>query len=53
MGGVILVSFHVVGALPCAKNLKGSVKGFNKGFGSCYRCLLLIPSGPAAFHTKS
>ena len=52
--GEILASFQVVGTLPCTKEkLNRSLKGFDKGFDSCFRSLLLIPSGPAAFSTES
>ena len=52
--GVILASFQVVGTLPCAKEkLNRSLKGLDNGFKSCFRSLLLIPSGPAAFPTES
>ena len=51
---MILASFQVVGTLPCAKEkLKRSLKGLDNGFESCFRSLLLIPSGPAAFPTES
>ena len=50
--GVILASFQVIGILPCAKGkMNISLKGFDKGFESCFRSLLLIPSGLAAFPT--
>ena len=52
--GDILSSFHVVGTLPCTKIKKTSnrsLKSFDKGFESCFRSKLLIPSGPAAFPT--
>ena len=35
------------------KKMKRSLKGFDKGFESCFRSLLLIPSGPAAFPTEN
>ena len=42
---MILASFQVVGTLPCAKEiLNRSLKGFDKGFESCFRRLLLLPS---------
>ena len=52
--GVILVSFQVVGTLPCAKEeLNRSLKGLDNGFESCFRSLFLISSGPAALPTES
>ena len=49
-----LASFLVVGTLPCAKEeLNRSLKGLDNGFISCFRSLLLIPSGPAAFPSES
>ena len=51
---MILASFQVVGTLPCAKEeLNRSLKGLDNGFESCFRSLLLIPSGPAALPTES
>ena len=51
---MILASFHVVGTVPCAKEkLNRSLKGLDNGFEICFRALLLIPSGPAAFPTES
>ena len=52
--GEILASFQVVETLPCTKDkLNISPRGFDKGFEICFRSLLLIPSGPAAFPTES
>ena len=52
--GVILTSFQVVGTLLCAKEkLNRSLRGLDNGFESCFRSLLLMPSGPAAFPTES
>ena len=52
--GVILASFQVVGTLPCAKEkLNRSLRGLDNGFKSCFRSIMLIPSGHAAFTTES
>ena len=49
-----MASFQVVGTLSCAKEeLNRSLKGLDNGFESCFRSLLLIPSGPAALPTES
>ena len=49
---MILASFQVVGTLPCSKEeLNRSLKGLDNGFESCFKSLLLIPSGPAALPT--
>ena len=51
---MILASFQGVGTLPCSKEeLNRSLKGLDNGFESCFRSLLLIPSGPADFPTES
>ena len=51
---MILASSLVVRTLPCVKKeLNRSLKGFDNGFESCFRSLLLIPSGPAALPTES
>ena len=51
---MILASFQEVGTLPCAKEeLNRSLMGLDNGFESCFRSLLLIPSGPAALPTES
>ena len=50
---MILASFHVVGTVPCAKKMNRSLEGLDNGFESCFRTLLLIPSGHTAFPTES
>ena len=50
----VIFSFQVVGTLLCAKEkLNRSLKGLDNGFESCFRSLLLIPSGPATFPSES
>ena len=51
---MILASFQVVGTLLCSKEeLNRSLKRLDNGFESCFKSLLLIPSGPAALPTES
>ena len=49
-----MVSSQVVRTLPCTdEKWNRSLNGFDKVFDSCFRSLLLIPSGHAAFPSES
>ena len=50
---IFLMNHSLVGTLPCVKEkMNRSLRGLENGFENCFRSLLLIPSGPAAFPTK-
>ena len=50
---MISASSQVVGTLRCVKEkMNRSLRGLENGFENCFRRLLLIPSGPAAFPTE-
>ena len=52
--GEILSSFQDDGSLSCLKEkMNRSLRVFDKGFESCFRSLVFITSGPAAFPTES
>ena len=52
--GEILSSFQVDGSVSCSKEkMNRSLRVFYKGFKSCFRSLVFITSGSAAFPTES